>query len=133
MSVRIVANRQLYTFILSVEDSVYAKARPAFDAIIVATRFSPPNTGADLMSKPSNRWIQREYKFSLDLPEGWSPVLAPARSRPSSPTARRTASGPTISSCWRMPIETSILATSPKNSPIGSARRIALAKSCPAR
>ncbi len=78
VSVRIVANRQLYTFILSVEDSVYAKARPAFDAIIMATRFSPPNTGADLMSKPSNRWIQREYKFSLDLPQGWTPVLAPS-------------------------------------------------------
>jgi hypothetical protein len=29
------------------------------------------------MSKPSNRWIQREYKFSLDLPQGWTPVLAP--------------------------------------------------------
>jgi hypothetical protein len=78
VSVRIVANRQLYTFILSVEDSVYAKARPAFDAIIIATKFSPPNTGADLMSKPSNRWIQREYKFSLDLPQGWNPVLAPS-------------------------------------------------------
>jgi hypothetical protein len=78
VSVRVVANRQLYTFILSVEDSVYAKARPAFDAIIASTKFSPPNTGADLMSKPSNRWIQREYKFSLDLPEGWGPVLAPS-------------------------------------------------------
>ncbi|MGP0063696.1 MAG: hypothetical protein ACLQGP_08885 [Isosphaeraceae bacterium] len=78
VSVRIVANRQLYTFILSVEDSVYAKARPAFDAIIASTKFSPPNTGADLMSKRANRWIQREYKFSMDLPEGWSPVLAPS-------------------------------------------------------
>jgi hypothetical protein len=78
VSVRIIANRQLYTFILSVEDSVYAKSRPAFDAIITATRFSQPNTGADLLSKRSNRWIQREYKFALDLPEGWSPVLAPS-------------------------------------------------------
>jgi hypothetical protein len=76
VSVRIVANRQLYTF--SVEDSVYAKVRPAFDTIVATTKFSPPNTGADLMSKPSNRWIQREYKFSLDLPEGWTPVLAPS-------------------------------------------------------
>ncbi len=78
VSVRIIANRQLYTFILNVEDSVYAKTRPAFDAIVTATRFSQPNTGADLLSKRSNRWIQREYKFALDLPEGWSPVLAPS-------------------------------------------------------
>ena len=30
------------------------------------------------MNKASNRWVQREYKFALDLPEGWSPVLAPS-------------------------------------------------------
>src|SRR5262249_19198181 len=78
VSIRVIAHRQLYTFILNVEDSVYAKARPAFDALVAATRFSPPNTGADLLSKPSNRWIQREYKFAIDLPEGWSPALAPS-------------------------------------------------------
>jgi len=48
------------------------------DALVGATRFSPPNTGADLLAKPANRWVQREYKFALDLPEGWSPVLAPS-------------------------------------------------------
>ena len=79
VSVRIIANRQLYTFILNVEDSVYAKARPAFDAIVAGDEvLSRPTRGADLLSKPANRWIQREYKFSLDLPEGWSPVLAPS-------------------------------------------------------
>ncbi|MFI5456049.1 MAG: hypothetical protein ACHRXM_11425 [Isosphaerales bacterium] len=78
VSVRMIANRQLYTFILNVEDSVYAKVRPAFDALIVATAFTAPNTGADLLAKASNRWIQREYKFALDLPEGWGPVLAPS-------------------------------------------------------
>jgi len=78
VSVRVVAHRQLYTFILNVEDSVYAKVRPAFDALVIATKFSPPNTGADLLVKPANRWIQREYKFALDLPEGWSPALAPS-------------------------------------------------------
>ena len=78
VSIRVVANRQLYTFILNVEDSVYAKARPAFDALVAATTFTPPNTGADLLSKASNRWLQREYKFAIDLPAGWSPVLAPS-------------------------------------------------------
>jgi hypothetical protein len=79
VSVRLIAHRQLYTFILNVEDSIYQKARPAFDALVDATRFSPPNTGADLISKPTNRWIQREYKFALDLPEDWKPVLAPSQ------------------------------------------------------
>jgi hypothetical protein len=78
VSVRVIANRQLYTFILNAEDSVYAKVRPAFDALVAATRFSAPNTGADLLNKETNRWIQREYKFAIDLPKDWGPVLAPS-------------------------------------------------------
>jgi hypothetical protein len=78
LSVRVIANRQLYTFILNVEDSVYAKVRPAFDALVLATRYGPPNTGADLLAKEPNRWVQREYKFAIDLPEGWAPALAPS-------------------------------------------------------
>ena len=78
VNVRIIAHRQLFSFILNVEDTRYATARPAFDALVAGTKFSPPNTGADLLSKASNRWVQREYKFALDLPEGWSPVLAPS-------------------------------------------------------
>jgi hypothetical protein len=78
VSVRVVANRQLYTFLLNVEDSVYKDARAKFDAIVAGTTFRPPNTGADILSKSDNRWLQREYKFSIDLPAGWSPVLAPS-------------------------------------------------------
>ena len=79
VSVRIIANRQLYTFILNVEDGIYAKSRPAFDALVSAANFSAPNTGADLLEKKTNRWIQREYRFALDLPEGWRPALAPSQ------------------------------------------------------
>lgn len=78
VSVRVVAHRQLYTFILNVEDSVYKKARAAFDAMIDGVTFKAPNTGADRLSKKENRWLQREYKFSIELPDGWSPVLAPS-------------------------------------------------------
>ena len=79
VSVRIIANRQLYTFILNVEDSILRQelARPS-TPWSTATSFSAPNTGADLLAKKSNRWIQREYQFALDLPEGWQPVLAPS-------------------------------------------------------
>jgi hypothetical protein len=79
VTIRIIANRQLYSFILNVEDGRYGEARPAFDALVAATSFSPPNTGADLLAKASNRWVQREFKFALDLPADWSPTLAPSQ------------------------------------------------------
>src|SRR5262249_39065068 len=79
VSVRIIANRQLYTFILNVEDALYAKSRAAFDAIVNAASFTSPNTGADLLEKKLNTWIQREYRFALDLPQGWQPALAPSQ------------------------------------------------------
>jgi hypothetical protein len=77
-SVRILAHRQMYTFILNVDEATYREARPLFDKLVFGARFSPPNTGADLLLKPTNSWIQREYRFAVDLPEGWSPVLAPS-------------------------------------------------------
>jgi hypothetical protein len=78
LSVRVIANRQMYTFILNVDDAAYPKARPAFDALVGSAEFSPPNTGADLLTPKSNRWVQREFRFAIDLPEGWRPALAPS-------------------------------------------------------
>ena len=77
-SVRLIANRQMYPFTLNVDEGHYNASKSAFEAIVAATRFFPPNTGADLFARATNRWIQREFKFSLDLPEGWTPVLAPS-------------------------------------------------------
>ena len=76
VSVRVVAHRQMYTFILNVDDATYPAARPRFDALVDSAAFSPPDTGADLADKPGNRWAQREFKFALDLPDGWTPALA---------------------------------------------------------
>jgi hypothetical protein len=76
LSVRRVANRQMYTFLLNVDDATYAAARPAFDALLASARFNRPDTGAD--PGGPRRWVQREFKFALELPEGWSPVLAPS-------------------------------------------------------
>jgi hypothetical protein len=76
LTVRRVANRQMYTFILNVDEATYAAARPAFDAVLASARFARPDTGAD--ADGPRRWVQREFKFALDLPEGWSPVLAPS-------------------------------------------------------
>ena len=90
VSLRVSAHRQLYTFILNVDDATYEKARPAFDALVDATELTPPNTGADLFDKAKNRWVQREFKFAIDLPNDWSPVLAP------SSVALLFANGPTF-------------------------------------
>jgi hypothetical protein len=78
VSVRVIANRQMYTFLLNVDDPTYQAVRPAFDALIDSAVLSPPNTGADLLAKASNRWIERESKFALVLPEGWNPALPPS-------------------------------------------------------
>lgn len=78
LSVRIIKNRQMYTFILNVDEATWKSAKPAFDAMVDSAVFAPPNTGSDLSEAKSNRWQQREFKFAVDLPTGWSPVLAPA-------------------------------------------------------
>lgn len=75
--VRLLAHRQMYTFTLNVDDATLAEARPAFEAMVGSAEFSAPDTGADLAAAASNRWLQREFKFAINLPEGWTPVLAP--------------------------------------------------------
>ncbi|MFO0907294.1 MAG: hypothetical protein U0794_02850 [Isosphaeraceae bacterium] len=78
VKVYLIANRQLYTFILNVDEGAYERARRAFDQLVDSTVLSPPDTGADLFAPRTNRWVQREFKFAIDLPQGWSPVLAPS-------------------------------------------------------
>jgi hypothetical protein len=78
LSVRVVANRQMYTFLLNADEATYPSAKSAFDAIVDSAVFAPPNTGADRQAGKTNRWVQREFKFAIDLPAGWAPVLAPS-------------------------------------------------------
>lgn len=78
LSVRVIANRQMYTFILNTDDATYPAAKTAFDALLDSVTFAPPNTGADRLATPGNRWLQREFKFAIDLPDGWRPALAPS-------------------------------------------------------
>ncbi|GAC1470084.1 MAG: hypothetical protein NVSMB9_14780 [Isosphaeraceae bacterium] len=78
LSVRLIANRQLYTFLLNVDDATYPKSLAAFDALVDSAVFSPPDTGADSKEGEANRWLQREFKFAISLPDGWRPVLAPS-------------------------------------------------------
>ena len=75
LTVRRVANRQMYAFILNVDEVTYPAAKAAFAAVLASAKFTRPDTGADPAG--AGRWVQREFKFAMGLPEGWSPVLAP--------------------------------------------------------
>ena len=77
LSVRLVSHRQMYTFTLNADEMTYPGAKEAFDKLIAAAKFSPPNTGATADPKIKNRWIQHEFGFAIGLPQGWTPVLAP--------------------------------------------------------
>ena len=81
VTVRRIANRQFYIFKLNADadDPGYEATRAAFDAMVDGAEYSEPDTGAELADAGSNRWVQDEFKFALDLPEGWSPALAPSR------------------------------------------------------
>jgi hypothetical protein len=76
-SVRRVANRQLYTFILNADQAIWDEASRRFDAFLASVQLDPPNTGADRAPGDGNRWIQREFRFAIALPPDWAPVLAP--------------------------------------------------------
>ncbi len=77
-SVRFIANRQLYTFILNCREETYGAVVPVFEKALESLAFTPPDTGASPQDLPANRWLQREFRFTIDLPTGWQPVLAPS-------------------------------------------------------
>ena len=120
VSVRIIANRQLYTFILNVEDSVYAK---------VSTRLRSDDHSDPVLT------TQYRCRPALEAFEPLDPARIQVRPRParglepraraerglrcSWPTDHPTASGPTTSWSWPMPIATSTLATWPRSFPTG--------------
>ena len=83
-TVRRIAHGQLYTFRLNVDtdDPGFEAASKAFDLMVDGADFDPPDTGAarvDDAPDHANRWLQDEFKFAIDLPEGWRPSLAPSR------------------------------------------------------
>ena len=134
ISVRIIANRQLYTFILNVEDSVYAKTRPAFDALLAATKFSPPNTGRRLAGE------EHEPVDSARVPVCTRPsrrLAAGAGTERGRAALRQRAcpraSGPTISWCWRIRIATTTWKSWRSSFPNSSSKRIRSARSSRAR
>ena len=88
VTVRVIAHRQLYSFILNVEDARYAATRPAFDALVAAAKFTPPNTGADLLCQGGQpvgpARVQVRPRFADGMEPGPRPQrgCAPLRQRP---------------------------------------------------
>lgn len=80
-SVRMIVERQMYVFTMtvSVEEPDHASVRQSFRRIIDSAKYSPPDTGAVPVEGRPGRWSQREFKFAMDLPQGWSPALAPSQ------------------------------------------------------
>ena len=83
-TVRRIAHGQLYTFRLNADadDPGFEAASEAFDLMVDSAVFDPPDTGAVRVAdapEDANRWLQDEFKFAIDLPEGWRPSLAPSR------------------------------------------------------
>jgi hypothetical protein len=81
-TVRRVAHRQMYVFKINanLDDPAHDEAFAAFESMVDRASFSPPDTGATRDAQgDSNRWIQNEFKFSIDLPDQWQPALAPSQ------------------------------------------------------
>ncbi|RUL88109.1 hypothetical protein [Tautonia sociabilis] len=83
VTVRRIAHRQMYAFTLNADadDPGFDAALDAFDALVDGASFSPPDTGARPADPGAdrNRWVQDEFQFAVDLPDGWAPVLAPSQ------------------------------------------------------
>ena len=78
ITARVIRGRHLYSFVLNIENEMLQSARSRFDRVISATTFSPPDAGARVVEgAKTNRFLQTEFHFVVDLPEGWAPLLAP--------------------------------------------------------
>jgi len=65
----------LFTFILQTDEAHYAAYRLDFLDMLTSAEFSPPETGLERMA---NRfWMQREFRFALQLPPDWRPAFGP--------------------------------------------------------
>ncbi len=78
LSFLVIRGRHMYTYVLNVEVGTLPKVRPVFEKAIAAVEYSTPDSGSSrVVGAPTNRWIQSEYQFVVDLPENWSALLAP--------------------------------------------------------
>jgi hypothetical protein len=72
---RVISEGSLYTFILATDEAHYEAYRLDFDEMVATARFSPPETG--LQRLPGGLWLQREFRFAMQLPPEWKPAFGP--------------------------------------------------------
>ncbi|HEU5118058.1 MAG TPA: hypothetical protein VFT74_15650, partial [Isosphaeraceae bacterium] len=77
-TVRLIHNRQMYAFILNADEKTFSVTEPRFNTLVDTAAFTPPNTGSKRIDEPKNRWLQSEFRFALNLPSDWQPLLAPS-------------------------------------------------------
>jgi hypothetical protein len=73
--IRLVSHQTLYTFTLTSDEAHYESYRLDLEDMLGSAQFSPPETG--LQRLPGGYWLQRDYRFALQLPDGWQPAFAP--------------------------------------------------------
>ena len=74
--VSFIANRQRYEFSLwAVSEKQWPEYDFAFKTMLDSVKFTPPDTGAVVVDKARNRWLNHHNHIAIDLPEGWAAVL----------------------------------------------------------
>lgn len=73
--VQLVSHDTLYTFSLTSDEAHYDAYRADFEEMLQAAKFTAPETG--LQRLPGDFWLQRDYRFALQLPKLWQPSFVP--------------------------------------------------------
>lgn len=78
MTLRVIRGRHLYSYVLNIENEMLESARGRFERAVASVVYSPPDAGAQVVQgSKTNRWMQTEFHFVVDLPKDWAPLLAP--------------------------------------------------------
>jgi hypothetical protein len=72
---RIIRDDVLYTFVLESDGEHFEAYRLDFEEMLTTVKLTSPDTG--LQKMPSGYWLQKAYKFALELPDGWKPAFGP--------------------------------------------------------
>jgi hypothetical protein len=72
---RIIRDDVLYTFVLESDGEHFEAYRLDFEEMLASVKLTAPDTG--LQKMPSGYWLQKTYKFALELPDGWKPAFGP--------------------------------------------------------
>lgn len=70
----LIAGDVLYTFTLATDEAHYEAYRLDFQDMLASTRLNPPDSGLTRLA--AGYWMQSEFRFAMQLPEGWRPSFS---------------------------------------------------------